>query len=76
MLTRASAFAGIRLANGTYSVSLYVEQMEHLYFACGARATPFEVDFGGSTLVFQVRPCRTLGTSCPRDGQPKHPWIR
>jgi hypothetical protein len=48
--------AGILLAKNTYFVSSFDAHSQHLYFACGARLTPFTVDFGGSTLVFQARP--------------------
>ena len=49
--------AGIRLTPGTYSVSGFSARRQHFFFACSpsGRNTPFTVDFGGSTLIFQVR---------------------
>ena len=49
--------AGIRLTPGTYFVSGFSARKQHFYFACSpsGRNTPFTVDFGGSTLIFQVR---------------------
>jgi len=52
------ARAGIRLTKGTYLVSPFGARNFHFYLNCGTRTAPFEVDFGGSTLVFEARPCR------------------
>lgn len=54
--------AGIRLTPGTYSVSGFSARRQHFYFACSpsGRSTPFTVDFGGSTLIFQVRRARRM----------------